>query len=716
VSSRKLRFDGWVLDPESGDLERGDTRMRLQEQPVQVLRELISHAGSVVTREQLIALLWPKGVVDFDTGLNTVIRKLRSALGDTSDTPRYIETLPRRGYRFIGTLDPDPETACASSHAAPVSAAARVSAASASAPASHPEPTGPPEAALGEPNSVPGEREAVPRDQVASSTATTTPRVRRLRLQALALIAAVAVAVLLTGLYALWRARPGGDVTSVRVEVPSRSGLPANVAPTSAVAFSPSPHSIAVLPFVNMSSDKEQEYFADGLADELLDLLSKIPGLHVIARTSSFSFKGTSDDIPSIAAKLKVTNILEGSVRKSGTRLRVSAQLVRAADGEHLWSETYDRELTDIFRLQDEIAAAVVRALKLKLSVEQEVSSPRRANVRPVDQESYEKVLLGRYYWNKGDQQDLWKSIEFYRQALAKDPQNALAQAGLADAYSSLSDWYVRPHDAMPEAKAAAMKALELDGSLWAAHNALCFVLTVYELNWSTAEHECRRAIELNPNSADAHDNYGMLLAYVGRVPEATEELRRAEELDPLSYRIYADGALAAFLERNYQLGTEQARRSIELAPEYFVARGYLALIHVQSGRNDDAVAEAEKGVQLTDSPIMRGFLAYVYAATGRANQARQIVDRLILERPKHYVCAFEIATTELSLGETDQAFRWFETAYDDRSLCIPTTKFDPRLDPVRSDRRYLDLIRRIGFPAEPTAGDVRALDVHASR
>jgi tetratricopeptide (TPR) repeat protein len=226
-------------------------------------------------------------------------------------------------------------------------------------------------------------------------------------------------------------------------------------------------------------------------------------------------------------------------------------------------------------------------------------------------------------------------------------------------------------------------------------------ILTIYEWNWSGAERECHRAIELNPNAADAHDNYGMLLAYVGRAPEAAAELRHAEELDPLSFRIYGDGALAFFLARNYPTGVEQARRSIDLAPDYFVTRGYLALIYVQMGRNAEAVAQAEKGVQLTDSTVMRGFLAYVYAATAQAQRAREVVDRLIRERTQRYVCGFEIATTKLSLGETDQAFRWLETAYEDRSLCIPGMKLDPRLDPIRSDQRYLDLIRRVGFPSD---------------
>jgi TolB-like protein/DNA-binding winged helix-turn-helix (wHTH) protein/tetratricopeptide (TPR) repeat protein len=674
-----------VLDPESGDVARAGSRIRLQEQPLQVLLELIAAGGGLVTREQLIAKLWPKGVVDFDTGLNTVIRKLRAALEDTADTPRYIETLPRRGYRFIATLDARPELPAPAMSAEPVASAPQPSSISA------------PETA------VTDEIRPVVAPAEMGKAASPSPGLLRSGLLRRVVFVSAAVIGVLTVLVVLHRVH---GVDSVRLQQSVVVTTPTRAQSVPPAPFTPPAHSIAVLPFVNMSSDKEQEYFADGLAEELLELLAKTPGLHVIARTSSFSFKGKSDDIPTIAAKLHVANILEGSVRKSGNRLRVSAQLVRAADGQHLWSETYDREMKDIFKLQDEVAAAVVAALKLTLSPGQGSSGGHSANALTVNPDSYEKYLLGRYYWTRGDEQNLKKSVELYRQALATDPQNALAQAGLADAYSSLSDWYMPPRAAIPEAKAAAMSALNLDESLWAAHNALCLILTIYEWNWSAAEGECRRAIKLNPNAADAHDNYGMLLAYVGRAPEAAAELRRAEELDPLSFRIYGDGALAFFLARNYPVGVEQARRSIDLAPDYFVTRGYLALIYVQMGRNGDAVAQAEKGVQLTDSTIMRGFLAYVYAATGQVERAREIADRLIRERTQRYVCGFEIAMTKLSLGETDQAFRWLETAYEDRSLCIPTMKFDPRLDPVRSDQRYLDLIRRVGFPSDPAPSD----------
>jgi tetratricopeptide (TPR) repeat protein len=347
--------------------------------------------------------------------------------------------------------------------------------------------------------------------------------------------------------------------------------------------------------------------------------------------------------------------------------------------------------------LEDEIGQTVAREIDVRLTAQpQQRSAARRRVVNP---ESHEAYLLGRYYWNQGDEASLRRSIELYRGALAKDPQNALAYAGLADAYSGLSDFYLPPRAVMPEAKAAALSALQFDETLSAAHNALCVILTNYEWNWSAAERECRRAIELNPNSSDAHDSYGTALAYIGRVAEGAAELRRAEELDPLSFRIYCDGAFAAFLARNYVLAEAQAKRSIDLAPDYFLMHSYLALIYVQMGKYLEAVAEAERAVHLTNSPLIRGFLGYVYAAAGRTAEARGIVDELISLRTHAYACAFEIGTTELTLGHEDEAFRWFETAYQDRSLCITSMKFDPRLDTVRSDARYLSLIQRVGFP-----------------
>jgi tetratricopeptide (TPR) repeat protein len=383
-------------------------------------------------------------------------------------------------------------------------------------------------------------------------------------------------------------------------------------------------------------------------------------------------------------------------MRGNAQRTRFTAQLVRTSDQSHLWSRDYDRDSQNLLALEDEIGQTVAREIDVRLTAQPSERNERRLVVNP---QSHEAYLLARYYWNQGDEVSLRRSIELYRAALAKDPQNALAYAGLADAYSGLSDFYLPPRAVMPEAKAAVLSALRVDESLSAAHNALCVILTNYEWNWSAAEAECRRAIELNPNSSDAHDSYGMALAYVGRFAESAAELRRAEELDPLSFRIYCDGAFAAYLARNYARAEAQAKRSIDLAPDYFLMHSYLALIYVQMGKRLEAVAQAEQGVHLTDSPLIKGFLGYVYAASGRTAEARSIADDLIGLHAHTYTCAFEIGTTELALGRRDEAFRWFEAAYQDRSLCITSMKFDPRLDSVRSDPRYESLIQRVGFP-----------------
>jgi len=533
VSSRKLRFDGWVLDPESGDLERGGARIRLQEQPVQVLQELIAHAGSVVPREQLIALLWPKGVVDFDTSLNTVIRKLRSALGDTSETPRYIETLPRRGYRFIGALDPDPEATSGASAAVPGSTPSWMS--PGPAPSLHQQPTVLREADLGVPRPIPSGHEPGAQDEAASSTAKTIAPVRRPRLPAQALIAALALAALLTGVYALWRARSGASVTGVRVEVPSQSELPANVAPTGAVAFSPPPHSIAVLPFVNMSGDKEQDYFSDGLSEELLNDLSRINELQVAARTSSFSFKGKDADIGTIARKLNVGAVLEGSVRRSGHTVRITAQLDNAVTGFHLWSETYDRDLGDVLKLQTEIASAVASALKVTLlrdvATEMEVGGTRN----PAAYDAYLRSASA--YWQVASASDNESVRAGYQEAVRLDPNFALAYAEWSialGAYAKLFAHGPAVGDFYRQALAPALKAIALAPGLAEGHLASALVRTG-SLDFAGASDEYQRAMTLAPGNARLLRDYGPFAVEMGRTDAGIAAARRAVALDPLN-------------------------------------------------------------------------------------------------------------------------------------------------------------------------------------
>ena len=578
-----------------------------------------------------------------EVGLARNVSALRKLLAAGDDSRSYIETVPKRGYRFVAAVTESRDGDLLDGHA--------VSPGTSSATAQV---------------STPGEIPAgvAPDAQAAPRSTWWRPLV----------LISLAALVGVGGALVLWQ-RVGTQAPLSR----HRSML-------------------VVLPVQNLTGDPSREYISDGMTEELIATLGSLDPerVGVIARTSSMAYKQTTKTAAEIGRELGVDYVLESSLRGNAQRTRFTAQLVRTSDQSHLWARDYDRDSQNLLALEDEIGQTVAREIDVRLTAQAAQRDERRRVVNPVSHEAY---LLARYYWNQGDEASLRRSIELYRGALAKDPQNALAYAGLADAYSGLSDFYLPPRAVMPEAKAAVLSALQVDESLSAAHNALCVVLTNYEWNWSAAERECRRAIELNPNSSDAHDSYGMALAYLGRFAQSAAELRRAQELDPLSFRIYCDGAFAAYLARNYVPAEAQAKRSIDLAPDYFLMHSYLALIYVQMGKHPEAVSQAEQAAHLTNSQLIKGFLGYVHAAVGHTAEARRIADELISLRPQTYTCAFEIGTTELALGRRDEAFRWFEAAYQDRSLCITSMKFDPRLDSVRSDPRYQSLIQRVGFP-----------------
>jgi len=455
-------------------------------------------------------------------------------------------------------------------------------------------------------------------------------------------------------------------------------------------------HSLAVLPLQNFSRDPDQDYFADGMTEALITDLSKISALQVISRTSVMQYKGSKKPLPAIAKELHVDAVIEGSVEKAGERVRITAQLIEAANDKHLWAESYDRDLRDVLSLQDEVARRIADQVQVKLTPQEQ----KQLSVKtPTNPEAYQLYLQGRFFWNKGDEQGLKKSIEYYQAALSKEPNYALAYAGLADSYSGFSDWYLPPRQVMPQAKAAALKALQLDDSLAATHVALCWIHAVYDWDWSGAEQECNRAIELNPNSADAHDTNATFLSSIGRWEKMEVELRLAQELDPLSYRYFADGAMDYFAERRYDQAVVQAQKSLSLQPDYFIAHLYLGMIYAQSGRVSEAVAEAQKAVQLSGSPLAEAVLGYSYATAGQKSEALKIAADLQGRFDKRFVCPFEIGTIYIRLGEKEESFRWLDRAYEERSICISGMKFDPRLDPIRSDPRYDTLVRKLNFP-----------------
>jgi TolB-like protein/Tfp pilus assembly protein PilF/predicted Ser/Thr protein kinase len=454
--------------------------------------------------------------------------------------------------------------------------------------------------------------------------------------------------------------------------------------------------SIAVLPFANLSGDKDNEYFSDGLAEEILNALTKLHGLKVAARTSAFAFKGRNEDIRLIGETLRVTHILEGSVRKAGSRLRITAQLISIADGCHVWSERYDREMTDMFAIQDEISQAIVTVLKLKLARPGSQAIARR----PLEPEAYESYLKGRFFWNKRTEADLNRSIDYFLRAIELDPAYALAYAGLSDAYVLLGIFGVRPpNDVYPKARAAAEKALEIDGTLAEPHAALGHVLTAYDWDFQGAEEEYRKALDLNPSYPTAHQWYGHLLAVTGRYAEGIAEVTRARHLDPLSVPINAFVGLIYMKARQTREAVEAARKGVDLDPNNPFAHWILARALDAQNELPESVAESEKAARLSGgSQASTAQLGFAYARIGDTAKAHKIIDQLVeLSRTK-YVSPYDIAIIYTGLGEKDLALEWLEKAYEERAVRL-LELLDPAFDGLRFDPRFQDLVRRIGFP-----------------
>jgi TolB-like protein/Flp pilus assembly protein TadD len=457
--------------------------------------------------------------------------------------------------------------------------------------------------------------------------------------------------------------------------------------------------SIAVLPFENLSSDPDNAYFTEGIQDEILARLAKIADLKVISRASTQRYKSSPDDLPQIAKRLGVSNILEGSVQKTADRVRVTVQLINAASDAHLWGETYDRNLTDVFAAESDIARAIATTLQAKLTG----SEQHALTARPTENtEAHQLYLRGRYFWNKRTGADLKKSIDYFNQAIGKDPNYALAYAGLADAYVLLSAYAeASPKDSLPQAKAAAEKALELDSTLGEAHATLGNTLVAYDLNFAEANREFRRAIELNPNYATAHQWYGeTALVPLGQFDEAIAEVRRALELDPLSVIINADVGTILTNARRYDQAIEQLRKTVEMEPGFYYAHWTLGDALELTGRNEEAMAEYKKAIALDDDPLPRALLGHLYAKLGRKDEALAILKQLRERREsskQRYVSPFNLALIHIGLGQKDEAIQLLEETYEERDgYNIAFIKVEPMLDPLRGDPRFEALVRKV--------------------
>jgi TolB-like protein/Tfp pilus assembly protein PilF/predicted Ser/Thr protein kinase len=456
--------------------------------------------------------------------------------------------------------------------------------------------------------------------------------------------------------------------------------------------------SIAVLPFVNMSADPDQEYFCDGLAEELINALTQIKDLKVIARTSAFSFRGKEVDVRDIGRKLDVGTVLEGSVRKAGKRLRITAQLVDTAHGHHLWSERYDRDMEDIFAIQDEISGAIVERLKPALLGEEE---EKRARRQPVDIEAYNLYLRGNWHFSTFNEEGFRKAFQYFNQALEKDPDCALAYAGLAGVYAALSSVTNSPTtETMPKAREAALKALQIDDTLAEAHSALAVVKTRYDWDWSGAEQEYKRAIELNPGDVGSLNVYALHLMFMGRINEAIEKITRALELDPLAPLINFTAGVVFFYAKQYDQVIDKFRDTIEIVPDLTHAHVWLGRAYSAKSMYDEALKEFAREKEITKGANVGVALysAEVYMKMGKREKVRELLDDVLKRASEQSLTPVAPAFLHFLLGENDQAFDWMDRAYEARDRWLCYIKIEPLFQSLQYDPRYIALLKKIGL------------------
>ena len=634
-------FGPFRLDPVKRRLMREGEVVPLTPKAFDTLFVLVQESGKTIEKDDLMNRVWPDAVVE-ENNLNQNITALRRSLGDSRRNSSYIATIPGLGYRFVAEVR---KLELGSADAAGLNQST-----SGSAPQ-----IDPPAAA----QSV-----AVARD---ANDRLPTPFARVLVLLALLGFAIVGFTFFI---------RSYRQQSNVRVT------------------------SIAVLPLENISGDPAQEYFADGITDALIGDLAKIAELRVISRTSSMHYKGMKKSMPEIANELKVDAVVEGTVQRSGDRVQVRAQLIHAATDRHLWVETYERDVSDVLNLQGEIAQAIAREVRIKISpAEQTRLSPRR----PVQPKALDAYLQGRYlYWNKRSEENLHKAIEYFQSALKEDPNYAPAYAGLADCYNNLGSVMISalpPMEARRRAEEAATKALELDSTLAEAHSALGSVKQ-YNWDWVAAEREYKLAIELNPSYAHAYGFYAGYLSSRGRADESLAASTRARELDPLSLAISVQKGFLLANARRYDEAIAQLRSVLAVDPNHHYAYWNLVHIYAFNGQLDEAVAAGEKAVSLSDrAPGSLGMLGLAYGLAGRKDEAAKVLNELLELNKRRYVTPAALVYVYIGLGEKDQAFVWLEKAYQERSNYMAYLKVNPIGDSLRSDPRFDDLLRRVGLP-----------------
>jgi TolB-like protein/DNA-binding winged helix-turn-helix (wHTH) protein len=632
-------FGSFRLNPAERLLLRDRVPVHLPPKAFDALVVLVVNRGHLLEKDELLRQVWPDTFVE-ESNLAQHISVLRKALQDGEDGSRYIETVPTRGYRFIAEVRELGGIAQDSN------------ALSGPTPSSQPSLEFP-ESAV--PESI--------RSRHLSPNLTYT-------VAALTLFAAVLIVTML-----VWKQPHTAEPQPIQ--------------------------SLAVLPLQNLSADPAQEYFADGMTEALITDLAKIPGLKVISRTSIMQYKDSHKKLPQIAQELAVDGIIEGAVLRSGDRVRITAQLVRAATDQHIWAETYERDLRDLVALQDEVSRSIARQIQRQIAL----PSPRQmADSAAVTPQAREDYLKGRYFWNLRSQAGYLKAIAYFQAAVTEDPQYAQAYAGSADAYAllgSMPDSKIQRATAMPKAKEMALAALKLDDSLADAHTSLAFVEMHYDWKFQEAEKEFKRAVELDPNYSTAHHWYAFDLAAMGRIDEAVAEVRRARQTDPLSAIINTDVAEILYFARRYDEAMQQARATIDLDPNFAHAHRVLARIYGEKHMFPEAIAEGQRAVALSgDDTWMLLDLASTYALAGKKKEVQICLRRAANKSPGGILPETgDTAEIYAGWGEVDRALGVLESVYRRRDGGLILLNADPRLDTLKSDPRFQQLLQRIGLP-----------------
>jgi len=638
-----VRFGVFEADFRTGELRKQGVRIKLQEKPFQLLAALVERPGELVTRDELRRRLWgDQTFVDFERGLNIAITKLRTGLGDSAESPRFIETLPRRGYRFVAPI-------VVADDGGSISRPER-------SPAGHHERVE---------SKTPALRAGFGSEAPKHRAIRWVMRRRPVLAGTLGIVAVATAAFAVLGVGAKRTARG-----PLRVE------------------------SLAVLPIENLSGGPEQEYLADAVTDALISELGKINTLRVISRTSIIPYKGAKKSLPDIGRELRVDAIVEGSVVRSGNQVRVKAQLLDAASDRQLWAHAFERDVRDV-TLYADIAEAIGREIHAKIDGFAAGPAARR-----VDPEAWALYVRGRYLWARGGADNLEKARGYFQQAIDRQSDYAAAYAGLADTYMQLAENEVlHPREAIPKAKYAARRALDLDGSLAEAYTSLGGLACTFEADWSGAEREYTHALEINPSYAIAHQWWGQTLAGLGRLEEAAAEIRRALEIDPVSLRANNAAASVLYLARRYPQSIEQYKKTLELDANYVPAVTGLGRVYTALGQKQLALATLEHAAAISNraSPSLAA-LGHAYAVFGRTDQALKVLAELRRRQSDAYVSPVDFAIVYLGLRDKDSAFTELQRAAEGHLSSLSSLRASPEYDPLRDDPRFTDLLHRVNL------------------